>query len=343
MKQLAKNGLFFLTALTLAAGFFYGCGDDSPSGPSVTISAPGIVTPESGSETSETKPTLTVTNVTVSDGGSASYMFQVAKDSGFTDIVAEIEGVGEDPSGQTSWKVTVNLGNGEHFWRARARASGVDGPFSQVADFDVLTAFKSNQPRDGVLVFDPLTNGSTVGTRRGGVFTEEGWLVNARSNHIIYNLDTIEAGFIEVDIKGLAIGNIGAGARHLLIMWDPSARSDFTTNPFRASIQKHDRTSTSTLRFLRVRWISNGKQIDAFSGFLGWKSDKTHHLRWQWGPEGDENRLFVRLFVDDMERIFFEYRQPYRPSLHRIELGAGIRFETPEGATYSNVVIGVRE
>ena len=343
MKQLVNNKLFFLTALTVAAGLLNGCGDDSPSGPSVTISAPGVVTPASGSETSETKPTLTVTNVTVSDGSSASYMFQVASDSGFTDIVAQIEGVGEDASGQTSWKVTVNLGNGEHFWRARARASGIDGPFSQVADFDVLTAFKSNQPREGILVFDPLTNGSTVGTRRGGVFTDEGWLVNARSNHIIYSLDTIPAGFIELDITGVAIGNIGAGARHLVVMWDPSAGSDFTKNPFRASIQKHDRTSTSTLRYLRIRWISNGKQIDAFSGFLGWKAEKIHHLRWQWGPEGTENRTFVRLFIDDVERIFFEYRQPYTPDVHRIELGASMRFETPEGAIYSNVVIGVRE
>ena len=343
MNQLANNRLFFLTALTLAAGFFNGCGDDSPSGPSTTLGAPGIVSPAAGSETSETKPTLTVSNVTVSDGGSASYSFQVATDSGFTNIVVQIDGVGEGGSGQTSWKVTENLGNGEHFWRARARASGIDGPFSAVADFDVLTAFKSNLPRGGVLVFDPLTNGSTVGTRRGGVFTDQGWLVQARSNHIIYNLDTLAAGYIEWDMTGLAIGNIGAGARHLVVMWDPSAGSDFTTNPFRASIQKQDRTSTSTLRYLRIRWISNGKQIDGFSAFLGWKADQIHHFRWQWGPEGSENRTFVRLFIDDVERIFFEYRQPYTPQVHRIELGASMRFETPEGAIYSNVEIGVQE
>ncbi len=342
MKQLAKSGLLFLTALSLTAGSFYGCSDDSPSGPSVTFSAPGIVTPASGSETNEPKPTLTVTNVTVSDGSSASYMFQVAKDSGFTDIVVEIEGVGEAPGGQTSWKVTVNLDHGEHFWRARARASGIDGPFSQVADFGVLTAFKSREPRDGILVFDPLTNGSTVGSRRGGVFTDEGWKVNARSNHIIYNMDTIASGFLEVDIKGLAPRNVGEGARHLFIMWDPSGGSDFTQNSFRAGVQKHDRGSTSTTRYLRIRWISDGFRVDSFSGFLAW-NPQGHHFRWEWGPDGRENRLFVRLFIDDVERIFFEYRRDYRPVIHRIELGAGIRFETPEGATYSNVVIGVRK
>jgi len=341
MKQLAQNTLFLLTALALASALLSGCGsNDSPAGPSVTLSAPGIVTPQGNSEVNDAHPTLVIANVTVSDGSTPSYSFQVARDSGFTDIAAEVSGVAQDPTGQTSWRVNVALGN---FWRARARSGGTDGPFSASAAFEVLTAFKSDEPRDGILVFDPLTNGSTVGTRRGGVFTDEGWMINARSNHIIYNMDTIESGFLEVDIKGLAIGNIGAGARHLFIMWDPSAGSDFTTNPYRASVQKQDRTSTNTLRYLRVRWISNGKQIDAYSGFLGWRPEHTHHFRWQWGPEGSERRLFVRLFIDGEQRIFFEYRQPYRPALHRIELGAGVRFETPEGAIYSNVVIGVRE
>ena len=344
MRQPAKNTLLLLTALALTTGLLSGCGsNDSPSRPSVTISAPGIVDPQAGSEVNDERPTLVIANVTVSDGGAPSYSFQVARDSGFADIAAEVSGVAQDPSGQTSWRVNAALGNGEHFWRARARTGGTDGPFSAVADITVLTAFKSQNPRDGILVFDPLTNGSTVGTRRGGVFTDEGWAVNARSNFILYNMDTIESGFLEFDVKGLAIGNIGSGARHLAIMWDPMSASDFTTNPFRASIQKHDRTSTSTLRYLRVRWISNGKQIDSFSGFLGWKPEQTRHFRWQWGPEGEERRLFVRLFIDGEQRIFFEYRQPYRPILHRIELGAGVRFETPEGAVYSNVLIGVRE
>jgi hypothetical protein len=289
------------------------------------------------------RPSLVINNATVSDGSTPSYTFQVARDSGFTNIAAEASGVAQDPSGQTSWRVDTALGNGEHFWRARARAGGIDGPFSASADFEVLTAFKSDEPRDGILVFDPLTTGATVGTRRGGVFTDEGWAVNARSNQIIYNMETIESGFLEADIKGLAIANVGEGARHLFVMWDPSAGNDFTTNPYRASVQKQDRSSTDTLRYLRIRWISDGKQIDAYSAFLGWRPEQTHHFRWQWGPEGPERRLYVRFFIDGEQRIFFEYRQPYRPALHRIELGAGGRFETPEGATYSNVVIGVRE
>jgi hypothetical protein len=342
MRHQARNKLFLLAALTAATGVLAGCGDDSPSGPSVTITAPGIVEPESGSQVSDEKPTLVVSNVTVSDGSAASYTFQVARDRGFTDIAAEREGIGEDPSGQTSWRVNVALGNAEHFWRARARAAGVDGPFSEVADFTLLTPFQSKEPRDGILVFDPLTNGGTVGVRKGGEFTDEGWAVNARSNFIKYNLDPIENGFLEVDIKGLAPRNIGDGARHLFYMWDPSASRDLTGNPFRASVQKHDRGSTSTTRYLRMRWVSFGKRIDAFSGFVSW-NPKGHHFRWQWGRAEPEAPLFVRLFIDDVERIFFGYLAPYRPDVHQIVLGGAIRNETPEGAIYSNVVIGVRE
>jgi hypothetical protein len=40
--------------------------------------------------------------------------------------------------------------------------------------------------------------------------------------------------------------------------------------------------------------------------------------------------------------FFFEYAKPYIPAIHRIEMGAAGRAETPEGAIYSNVVIGTR-
>ncbi len=156
MRQPAKNTLPLLTALALSTGLLAGCGsNDSPAGPSVTISAPGIVNPQAGSQVNDERPTLVITNVTVSGGSTPSYTFQVARDSGFADIAAEVSGVAQDPSGQTSWRVNVALGNGEHFWRARARTGGTDGPFSAVADITVLTAFKSQTPATASLSSTP--------------------------------------------------------------------------------------------------------------------------------------------------------------------------------------------
>ena len=86
MRQPAKNTLPLLTALALSTGLLAGCGsNDSPAGPSVTISAPGIVNPQAGSEVNDERPTLVITNVTVSGGSTPSYTFQVARDSGFAE------------------------------------------------------------------------------------------------------------------------------------------------------------------------------------------------------------------------------------------------------------------
>jgi hypothetical protein len=53
--------------------------------------------------------------------------------------------------------------------------------------------------------------------------------------------------------------------------------------------------------------------------------------------------LVARLFIDDDEKMFFQYRRAYIPAVHRIELGAGLRAESPENAIYSNVRITARQ
>jgi hypothetical protein len=325
--------------LSVAALSACGGGSDSPTGPSITISAPTPVSPASGTTVPESQPTLTVNNVSVSDGSAPSYTFQVATDSGFGNIVAQASGVGQGES-QTSWTVSTPLETGQFFWRARASASSTDGPFSSTVDFQVATAFISTAPREGVVLFDPLTNGSSVGDVGGGVFTEQGWLVQASSNFIVYDLPTVENGSLEFDITGLDIRNPTRDARHLFIMWDPTFGSDFTRNRYRVSLQKLDGRSSINDRFLRLRFISQGRQIDDFSTFRGWVPDRIHHVRFEWGQEGDV--MVARLFVDDDEKMFFQYRRTYNPSQHRIELGAALRAESPENAIYSNVVVTSR-
>lgn len=341
MRRLLALWLFLPAVPAMAPLLGCGGGSDSPTGPSITISAPGIISPASGSLVSTSQPTLTVGNASVSDGSTPTYTFQVATDSGFSNIVAQTQGVSQGGDGQTSWQVSTPLGNGQHFWRARARASNTDGPFSATTDFEVFTAFIAREPREGVLVFDPLTNGSSVGNVGGGEFTEQGWKVIASSNFILYDLPTIENGSVEFDITGLDIRNPTRDARHLFIMWDPSVSSDFTSNPFRVSLQKLDGRSSINDQWLRLRFISQNRQIDASSSFRGWIPTKVHHIRFEWGREGDV--LVARLFVDDDEKIFFQYRRPYIPALHRIELGAAVRAESPENAVYSNVRISTRE
>jgi hypothetical protein len=327
-------------AAALTSGFFLsGCSEESPAGPSVTISAPVAVSPAAGASLSTAQPVLTVSNVTVSDGSTPTYTFQVATDSNFASIAASAEGISQGAGGQTSWQVSTPLGNTRYYWRVRARAGTTDGPFSAAAEFSVETAFFSAQPRAGLLVFDPLTNGSSVGTQSGGEFTSRGWRVIARSNYIAYVVPTLSSGFFEVDITNLTTRNISPDGRMVFIMWDPSL-GDFTENRFRVSVQKLDRRSSINVRYIRLRWISQGRVFEDFNSFIGWEPEVVYNWRMEWGPDGGVHA--ARVFLNGQQIMSVQYGREYNPQVHRIELGAAPRAETLEEAIYSNVRIGVR-
>ena len=116
------------------------CGksSDSPMGPSITIGAPTILSPIPGARLTEGQIALVVGNVEVTDGATPTYMFQVATDSAFTNILAQADAIAQGGGRQTSWKVSIPIGNRRYFWRARARVDSTEGPFSFVADFDSL-------------------------------------------------------------------------------------------------------------------------------------------------------------------------------------------------------------
>lgn len=339
----ATNHWPLVIGAALSGLLLLSCGDNgggSSSGPSPTVGAPGIVSPPDGVELSG-EVTLTVSNATVSGGtGATTYTFQIATDSSFTDVAAQATGIPEGGNGQTSWTVASELAAGEFFWRARAAVGSTTGPFSSPGRFQYRGTITTGGKNDTILLYDPLTNGSTLGDIGGGQLTPEGWLVEASSNFIVYDMPTIQTGFLEFDIKGLDIRNPTRDARHLFFMWDPSVGSDMTANPFRVSLQKLDGRSSINDRWLRLRFISQGRQIDVGSTFRGWEPEKTFRIRLEWGREGDAN--VCRLFINGNEIFFFNYARPYNPTIHRIELGAAGRAETPEGAIYSNVAIGTR-
>ena len=223
-----------------------GGGSGGSTGGSVTITAPGIVSPANGSQVTG-QATLTVSNVTVSGGsGTPTYTFQVAGDSGFANIIAQAAGIAQGGGGQTSWTAGSEVGSGQVFWRARASVGATQGPFSAVSNFQFQGGPATGGSTDQVLLFDPLM-GSSLGDVGGGEFTDEGWKVIASSNFIVYDMQTIETGFLEFDVKGLDIRNLTRNARHLFFMWDPSLGSDMTSNRFRVSLQKLDGRSSITI------------------------------------------------------------------------------------------------
>ncbi len=327
--------LVFLSTLAIATALALSCGDDSPSTPTTITTAPAIVSPSAGATVDSRNPTLTITNV---GGGSTTptYHFQVANDSGFTSLVVEARGIAQGAS-QTSWQVTTPLENASYFWRARAEAASTSGPFAQPAEFRVNAAgFGSETPVNGLLVYDPLTNGMTVGERGGGEFTPTGWQVKTRSDYIRYGVPTLEAGFVEWDNSNME-DEVPEKQWMLFGMWDPTLGA-YRENPYRVGLQKLNSEHSSP--YFRIRWISNGEQYDFGNDFEEWDLFKTYTIRVEWGP-GIGSQI-VKVYMDGVEQYSQTYTNIYRPATHWIELGVKERKESIIGVTYSNVKIGVR-
>jgi hypothetical protein len=314
-----------------------GCGDSDEgnggAGSSPTITAPGIVAPNSPSPIGDTQPTLTVTNASVSTGAIPTYSFQVATDQGFTSVVVQTSGVAQG-SGQTAWEVSQALSSGAYFWRARAEAGGTAGPYSGVAQFGILAA--GSGPGETVVVFDDLTDGSTLATdREGGTFTAQGWRVDNNSDFLRYEVPAIDNGYVQWQNVGLTPRGANDASHMLFGMWDPSAGA-FRQNPFRVHLQKLWQNPHNP-PFIRFRWISQGREEEAGFNFTNWDPGKAYTWRVDWGPS--EGAFTARTILDGIEIMTIRYSRPYQPSTHFIELGIQERHESVIDAIYRNLVI----
>ena len=337
-----KHRLVFAGTLILCLTFYGACGSDesSSSSPSATITAPTPQSPAVGATVSSTSPTLTVGNASGASG--LRYRFAVASDASFSNIIASGDDLPEGGTGSTSWQVTPDLAIGQtYYWRARASVGSNQGPYSSASSFEVQGGFASSTPVDSVLVFDPLTNGVSIGEVGGGEFKEEGWMATDALSYIRYDIPTTSNGFVEFQVSNLMILNPHDDKRNLLIMWDPT-RGDYTTNPFRVHIAKLDSRIVNRWP-LRLRFISNGQETNTGFNQYIWDPSRTYTFRLEWGAfPAIVSSQRVRVLLDGAEIMTRNYDALYRPEQHVVELGMAPRAESLEQATYSNVTIGVR-
>lgn len=337
-----NRGLFIGFLISSCAVMGSSCSSsDSPSSPGNTLTAPTIQSPSPGASVDTAQPTLTVGNAR-GGAGNPTYRFEVATSADFTDTVAAEEGIAQGTGATTSWQVPTALEAGPtYFWRARARALGETGPYSSVADFTVEGGFLRTEPQNDLLVFDPLTNGASVGEVGGGTFNTKGWMATDATSFIRYEVPTLRNGFVEFQVTNLREPNPRSDKRMLMIMWDPT-KGDYTTNRFRMHLQKMD-TRTVTRWHVRLRWISQGEERNTGWDFFDWERDRVYTWRVEWGafPELVDSQR-IRVLFDEMEVLVRNYDKIYKPDTHWIELGAAPRNESLEEAIYSNVRIGVR-
>jgi hypothetical protein len=105
----------------------------------VVIQPPGLVSPANGSGVTSA-PTLVVADSARSGpAGPISYIFQVATDASFTNVVAT--GQAAETSGQTSYTVSATLAaSTTYYWRAQATDSSHASPYSVTSSFAMPAA-----------------------------------------------------------------------------------------------------------------------------------------------------------------------------------------------------------
>ena len=328
--RIGVGSLVFALALTLAR-----CSDENPppSGPAPTLTAPVHVSPPSGSFV-DNQPTLTIQNATASDGSTPTYHFQVSVSDTYSPVAAEQTGVAQGTGGETSWRVNVPLAPGSYFWHARAQVASTSGPFSGNDRFTTATGSAGGT----LLIQDPLTNGTSVGSVRGGEFTSNGWQINNLDEYIRYEIPPTSNGFVEWENLGLRPTNAAPEAYMMFAMWDPS-RGEYRENPFRVHVRKLDTRHNPP--YVRFRFISEGDERNTGYNFLDWEPSQRYRWRVEWGPGTDRNQASV--FVNGIEVMQVAYGPEYAPKTHWVELGVNeSRNESCIGAVYSNVRIGQR-
>ena len=98
--------------------------------------APTPISPIAGVEIIELSPDLLVLNATDPQNEVLLYDFELYEDAAMTLLVTSVFGVNEDQSGQTFWKVDVQLTEDqEYWWKARANDPWTPGPWSVSANF----------------------------------------------------------------------------------------------------------------------------------------------------------------------------------------------------------------
>jgi len=116
--------------------------------PGVEISAPKTLEPASVKIPVDQQPlTLLAENAGTTGVRPLTYVFEVAADAGFTNVVFSREGVQPGDGGRTSLRLPDRLApEHSYFWRVKAQDGANAGPYSSAANFDVFTPIVIDLP-----------------------------------------------------------------------------------------------------------------------------------------------------------------------------------------------------
>jgi hypothetical protein len=324
------------------------CGDDepqplAPSTPTVAatpppppaapkLTAPGLDAPADNEQLQTLRPIVRVLNATSDQQGTRTYEFQISDDPEFQPasaadlarpfkLVAAQAGVPEGSDGKTSFEVEGDLQpTTRYYWRARARQGTTDGPWSDAMSFRTRI---EGYMRPGEL-YDPLTNGSTVGAPVGAVSFQPGRGVTLHTNdsHVRYVLpQTIHVGEFSMELDGITDNTPGDKTK---IMSMYNGNGDITTSDWRMTVEKRD---SGIIAWRYIAGAAEHLQIDTVGGervSIRFNPGQTYFWRARWGDgfnlqirEGGEAGPTIYDFGKGVGGV-------YAPSPHVAYLGSPI-------------------
>jgi hypothetical protein len=301
-------------------------------GSTLKATAPGQQSPSG--DINSLQPTLVAT---ASAGRYASaaftYRFQVLLGS----VVAD-----EGASTTTSYRVSKALEvDTTYSWRARAEYQGAYGPWSAGMSF-TTPEFIEGYIR-GAEIYDPLTNGKSVGSVIGPVqwIMGVGVKLLTQQSRITYHLpETLEIGEYSLMTTGVAEDNPGDKSK---IMAMQEGDGPLTTNDYRYTIEKRGRDypipGTIAMRVIDGDSSEEGRIHDTRRVAVGLTDEHWYFWRTEW------NHTRAELEITDVTAKRAIYAQSvglvhvYKPIPHVVHVGAPIARSGWADATVGGMIV----
>lgn len=200
--RMLKTRLFLCLSTALVA--IHGCGGETATSPSTTISAPRLLTPTAGAQLADASQpvTLVIENATSTGKNALVYTFEVATDAQFTAKAYTKAGVAQGTDGKTSQTIDKLPASKGYYWRARAEESGgqTTGPWATALAFSIGASVRVDPP----MPVEPLGGAEAGGARP--MFTIRNATSSGATGAMLYTFEVSEsAQFTTIVAQGTQV------------------------------------------------------------------------------------------------------------------------------------------
>jgi len=320
-----------------------------PNGETLKANAPTPQSPVNGAQPDTLVLTAGKSSGSFDQGLSGSYTYEFQIMNAANTLVCASSHVPGGAGSSVSWTPTCSLDfDANYTWRVRATTQNpagqmANGPWSSTASFkSPVGAYISNAPE----LFDPLTDGKTVGTRVGATqfIPGKGIELMTHESYVTYTLPrTLEVGEFSLMATGIDEGSPGDKSKVMSMM---EGGGDITTNDYRMTVEKRGRLypdpGAVTFRIISGDSRHESGRVNDGNRVVVPMNDETWYF-WKFSWGNNRATLEVREGSPTGRTIYSSSVGMggfiYRPTEHRLFLGAPTGRAGPQDATVPGMII----